>query len=609
MSETTNSETYDIIFAGGGAVACITAGRLAQADPSLKILVIESGPHTQELQEHVQPGRYFSNLTLPGKTFTFHVAQPSDSLAGRSVIVPSGRCLGGGSSVNFTVYTRAAASDYDDWETVFGNKGWGSKELIPLLKKAETYQSEIFNSTHGTSGPIKASIAASEVNVAEQFLEVAVQYDKERTLAEDINDFTTTNKYGRWARYIDAESGRRSDAPHHYIYNQRLDGNLRILDRKRVVRVIFEGNKAVGVEYVDDIVGDGTGRTRTSVVHASRLVVVSAGAFGSPAILERSGIGARSILEKNGIQVLVDLSGVGENYMDHNLIFAPYFATEDSDTMDALFRGSEEEVEPYVTQWKNEGKGLMAHNALDAGIKLRPTASELEELGPEFEERWKSYFANAPDKPVMLFAPFTAYVGLNPNTPRGKYFSMCYFTGYPVASGHVHITSGLDAYGRLNFKPGYLEDMADVVVLRWAYKKGREIARRMNAYRGELDLGHPEFPTESEAVPKPADGPVDMNTTKIKYTPEDDKAIDEYHRKTVETTWHSVGTCAMKPRESGGVVDERLNVYGVRNLKVADCSITPGNVGANTYNTAIAIGEKSAVIIAEDLGIKGVTTA
>ncbi|KAF9002443.1 hypothetical protein BDQ17DRAFT_1356870 [Cyathus striatus] len=575
MSETTNSETYDIIFAGGGAAACITAGRLAQADPSLKILLIESGPHTQELQDHVQPGRYFRNLTLPGKTFTFHVAQPSDSLAGRS-------CLGGGSSVNFAVYTRAAASDYDDWETVFGNKGWGSKDLIPLIKKAETYQSEIFNSTHGTSGPIKASMAASEFNIAEQFLEVAVQYDKERTLAEDINDFTTTNKYGS------LEEVRCSPSLH---LQSAIGWESTHPDRKRVVRVIFEGNKAVGVEYVDDIIGDGTGRTLTSIVRASRLVVVSAGAFGSPAILERSGIGARSILEKNDIQVLVDLPGVGQNYMDHNLIFVPYFATEDSDTLDTLFRGSEEEVEPYVTQWKNEGKGLMAHN-------------ELEELGPEFEERWKSYFANAPDKPVMLFAPFSVYAGLNPNTPRGKYFSMCYFTGYPVASGHVHITSGVDAYGRLDFKAGYLEDMADVVVLRWAYKKGREIARRMNAYRGELDLGHPD-----EAVPKRADGPVDMNTTKIKYTPEDDKAIDEHHRKTVETSWHSMGTCAMKPREIGGVVDERLNVYGVQNLKVADCSISPGNVGANTYNTAIAIGEKSAVIIAEDLGIKGAMTS
>ncbi|KAF9004034.1 GMC oxidoreductase-domain-containing protein [Cyathus striatus] len=601
-----NNEIYDIIFAGGGAAACVTAGRLAEADPSLKILVVESGPHTRELQEHVQPARAFSNFIL-SKAFTFHVGQPSDSVAGRSVVVPSGRCLGGGSSVNLMVYTRGSASDYDDWETIYGNKGWGSKDLIPLLKKAETYESEIFNSTHGTSGPIKACMADSEISVAEQFLETAAQYDKERSIAEDINDFTTVNKYGRWARYIDAKSGRRSDTPHHYIYNQTANANLQILASKRVVRVIFEENKAAGVEYVDDIVDDGTERSATYVARASRLVVIATGAFGSPAILERSGIGARAILERNNIPVLVELPGVGENYMDHNVVFVPYLASEDSGTLDAVFRGTEEEIEPFVSRWRNEGNGLMAHNALDAGIKLRPTPKELEELGPEFAERWRAHFEGAPDKPVMLFASFAAYAGMNPNAPRRKYFSFCYFTAYPVSTGHVHITSGADAYGKLDFRPGYLDNVEDVVVLRWVYKKGRELARRMKGYRGEFDLDHPQFPAGSDATAKVTDGPVDIDSADIKYTAEDNKVIDEYHRRTVETTWHSIGTCAMKSRENGGVVDERLNVYGVQNLKVADCSIAPGNVGANIYNTAIAIGEKAAVIIAEDLGIKGVT--
>ncbi|KAG6840583.1 hypothetical protein C0991_005723 [Blastosporella zonata] len=135
------------------------------------------------------------------------------------------------------------------------------------------------------------------------------------------------------------------------------------------------------------------------------------------------------------------------------------------------------------------------------------------------------------------------------------------------------------------------------------------MARRMGVYRGEFVLGHPAYPAGSKAVASDSAQPVDISSPDISYSVEDDAAIDEYHRKNVGTSWHSIGTCAMKPREQGGVVDSRLNVYGVQNLKVADCSITPSNVGANTYNTALAIGEKAAVILAQELGIPGVSEA
>ncbi|KAF8972163.1 GMC oxidoreductase-domain-containing protein [Flammula alnicola] len=586
MSNVQEIDVYDIIFAGGGASACITAGRLAAADPTLKILIVEAGPHTRELQDHIQPARYFASLALPKETYTFHKSKPSQALLGRSVIVPTGRALGGGSSVNFVVYTRAAASDYDDWETTYGNKGWGSAHIIPLLKKAETFQSDSPNDTHGTSGPIKVSYAPNLHNVADNFLEVAAAIDKERPSTDDTSSFFHSDKYGvrHSLKYIDGESGRRSDTAHHYVYNQEKNTNLQVVDRHRVVRVIFEGNQAVGIEYVDDLVGRSGGVTTTKTARASRLVVVSAGAFGSPSILERSGIGAKSVLDQSGVKQLVDLPGVGEHYMDHNLIFLPFVATEDADTLDQIFRGSKEEVSPYEQQWLQDGQGLMSHN-----------------MSPEFDQRWKTYFANAHDKPVMLYLPLAA--------PRGKYFSIAYFSGYPVSLGRVHITSGLDPYARLDFEAGFLNDPADLVILRWGYKKTREFARRMKYFCGDLELGHPQFKPGSNAATNLTASPVDLAAPNIVYTKEDDDAIDEYHRQTVETTWHSIGTCAMKPREQGGVVDERLNVYGVQGLKVADCSITPDNVGANTYNTAIAIGEKAAVIIAEDLGIKGVSAA
>ena len=119
----------------GGATACVIAGRLAQADPSLKILVLEAGPHTKDKIDHVQPGRYLKHLAPGSNTTTLHVSKPSEAIGGRNSYVHTGRCVGGGSAINWTMYNRAAASDYDDWEIEHDNPGWGSKKLIPLLQK------------------------------------------------------------------------------------------------------------------------------------------------------------------------------------------------------------------------------------------------------------------------------------------------------------------------------------------------------------------------------------------------------------------------------------------------------------------------------------------
>ncbi|TFK69860.1 alcohol oxidase [Pluteus cervinus] len=571
MSTLTDTK-YDIIFAGdlltivmnlGGAAACVTAGRLAAASPSLRILILEAGPHILDVKHHTQPGRYFRNLLGGSETFTFHQAKPSPALAGRSLIVPSGRCLGGGSSVNFMMYTRASASDYDDWERIYGNKGWGSADIIPLLKKAETYQVNPHDAVHGASGPIKISFGEKYANVGDGFLEAA-------------------------AAYINGETGKRSDVAHGYIYSQSENKNLVVQDRCRVVRVIIQDGVAVGVEYVDDKVGRAKGTPENHVVYASKLVVVSAGAFGSAAILERSGIGSAEVLKKNGIAQVVDLPGVGENYLDHNLGAPPYIASEDADSVDILFRGTEADIQVHEDEWLRSGKGLMAHTGVDAGIKLRPDENDIQAIGPAFKKRWEKYFSNAPDKPVVWMGTFAALVE------------------YPVSTGRVHITGGLNPYAVSDFEPGYLNETADIEALRWVYKKSREVARRMKYYRGEPAIVHPQFPTDSGAQAQPADGPVASSAPDIVYSKADDDAIDAYHRQTIGTTYHSMGTCAMKPREQGGVVDSRLNVYGIQSLKVADLSIGPANVGANTYNTAIAIGEKAAVIIAEELGISGV---
>ncbi|KAF8728294.1 hypothetical protein AX14_006823, partial [Amanita brunnescens Koide BX004] len=562
--------------------------------------IIEDGAETRDKPAHIHPMRFWENVFRKPASEIFHhySGRVSDALGGRSPVVTTGRCLGGGSAINLMQYTRAAASDYDDWENTFKNPGWGSADLIPLLQKAETYYDKTVP-YHGYEGPLKISYCEDHINVAEDFLDVAGSYDKERPLTKDINGFFSCNAYGRWPKYIDPETGRRSDTAHYYIYNQiDTNHNLKTYCGKKVVRILFEGTRAVGVEYING--SDG----QVAVAKASRLVVLSAGAFGSSTILQRSGIISQDLSKKYDIKQVVDLPGVGEHYMDHVLSITSYHASDEANTLDLLMRGDEEARKPFVDEWLQTGKGLLAHNALDAGIKMRPGPDDLRVLGPEFDSTWQKFFVPAPDKPVLTLAIVAGSPVSLPEGPTTKFFELDSIIAYPVATGFVRITSGTDAYAPLDFHPGFLDSPADLAVLRWGYKKNREIARRMKLYRGEYPSRHPKFPAGSAAEAKYSEAPVAIDSPDIAYTKDDDEAINEFHRRTASTAFHSIGTCAMKPRDEGGVVDPRLNVYGTQCLKVADCSIAPGNVGANTYNTAIAIGEKAAVLIAEDLGIR-----
>ncbi|TFY61094.1 hypothetical protein EVJ58_g4718 [Rhodofomes roseus] len=591
-----------------GTSGLVVASRLSEADPSLSILVLEAGPPTHDDLAHIQPARYLSHLLPDSKTVRFYEGKKTEELAGRGVVVPCGQCLGGGSSVNFTVYARPAASDFDDWENVYGNSGWGSKDLIPLLQKSETYQAEGSADTHGYSGPLKVSYGGLFTNVGQQFLEVAARYDAKRSLMEDPNGLFKCNAYGRWQKYISADDGRRSDVPHNYIYNRNFT-KLEILTGYIVKRVVFEGNRAVGVEYTPNVRFRPNEKQEIQCVRARKLVLLSAGAFGSPAILERSGIGSPDVLKKFGIGPLVDLPGVGENYQDHQVVFTPYLVKDEAETLDGIVRGDPEEVDKWNAQWLKDGSGLMAHNGIDAAGKLRPFPEELELIGPEFRKRWETYYKDAPDKPAIWCGTVSEYVG-NPSTvPKRKYVTIGCYVQYPASTGYVHITSTDDVSAAPDFDPGFLRRAEDLVLLRWGYKHGRELARRMPLYCGEYLPDHPQFRDISQASCSAEGQSVAVDAPPLQYTAEDDKAIDDHTRRAVQTSWHSLGTCAMRPREQDGVVDAKLNVYGVTGLKVADMSIAPGNVCANTYSTALVIGEKAAIIIMEELDISGAHAA
>lgn len=186
-----------------------------------------------------------------------------------------------------------------------------------------------------------------------------------------------------------------------------------------------------------------------------------------------------------------------------------------------------------------------------------------------------------------------------------EYVSMANWTAYPYSRGHIHITSP-DVNAPIDFDVGYLKDANDIDLKKhiWAYKLQREMWRRMSIFRGELASSHPRFPTGSKAaVVEKADGPIGKGKERIQYSAEDDKAIEQKIREIVSTTWHSLGTAKMAPRESKGVVDASCGVHGIKNLKLADLSIPPENVGANTGGCAFVVGERAADIFIKELGL------
>ncbi|KAI5474318.1 alcohol oxidase [Pseudohyphozyma bogoriensis] len=598
----------DVIVCGGKfslfpIQGCVVAGRLARADPNLQVMLIEAGANNHEA------------------TF-YEDSMNSPYLRGRKSIVPCANILGGGSSINFQMYTRASFSDWDDFNT----PGWkGKEDLLPLMKRLENYQKPTNSDTHGHDGPIQISNGGQINPLAQDFLRAAQEIGVPYT--DDLQDCDTAHGSEIWAKYVSAVT-----AAHAYIHPVRaIQKNLHLICNSKVSRVIFEGNKAVGAAFVNPR-DHGHPMPKEHVVRARKLVVLGSGTLGTPQILERSGVGSAQLLKQLGIPVVSDLPGVGEQYQDHYTTLTIFRASNESTTLDDFLRGDKETQERLFKQWEDTPhRAQLASNAIDAGFKIRPTEEELKEMGPEFNALWDRYFKDKPDKPVMFGSIVAGAYADHALIPPGKYFTMFNYLEYPASRGSIHIKSR-NPHDAPKFDSGFLNDKADIAPIRWGYKKTREVARRMDAYRGELTSHHPHFHPASPAACKDIDiqtaqqllpngftTGIHMGTwhrpekplsfrdkvpENIKYTKEDDDAIDDWVCDHVETTWHSLGTCAMKPREQGGVLDPLLNVFGTKNLKVVDLSLCPDNLGTNTYSSALLCGEKGAQIIADELGLR-----
>jgi len=639
-------DEVDIIVCGGGSCGCVVAGRLANLDHKLQVLLIEGGESNLNNPNVYRPGIFPRNMKLDSKTASFYYSRPSKWLGGRKAVVPCAHILGGGSSINFMMYTRASASDYDDFQA----KGWKTEELIPLMRKHETYQRACNNrDIHGFEGPIKVSFGNYTYPIMQDFLRATESQGIPTT--DDLEDLVTGHGAEHWLKWINRDTGRRSDSAHAYIHSTRaVHSNLHLQCNTKVDKVIMENGTAVAVRTVPTKpLHPSQQQSRT--FKARKMIIISGGTLSSPLILQRSGIGDAKKLQKVGVKPTVDLPGVGLNFQDHYLTFSVYRAKPDTESFDDFARGVPEVQKAVFDEWNLKGTGPLATNGIEAGVKVRPTEEELQEMEkwptPHFRSGWDSYFKDKPDKPVMHYSVIAGWFGDHMLMPPGKFFTMFHFLEYPFSRGETHIVSP-DPYEAPDFDAGFMNDERDMAPMVWGYIKSRETARRMEAYAGEVQNMHPFYAFDSPARAKD----MDLLTTKayalpgnitagiqhgswslpieagsapkanilnsnsqslyedLKYTKEDIAHVEEWVKRHVETTWHSLGTCSMAPKEGNsivkhGVLDERLGVHGVKNLKVADLSICPDNVGCNTYSTALLIGEKCAVLVAEDLGYSG----
>ncbi|KAK7953544.1 hypothetical protein PG988_014238 [Apiospora saccharicola] len=590
-----NPEQADVIFAGGGTAACVAAARLAEAAPHLRIVVIEGGKTNLDDPTVTHPALFMAHLMPDSSTALFYRSEPSQDVGGRHVVVPAGGMLGGGSSINLSMYTRAQAADYDAWNT----PGWTAADMIPLCNKTETYvpwRSGSGPSKHGMSGPVQISDGGFRSKSERDILDTVTKLGMKEV--DDINDFETIGAFSRIPRYVSPQ-GKRQDAAHCYIHPllEETSGrkhNLQLLLGSRVTRVIFDESqtppRAIGVQYCRDSRQDGS----LGTLLATRLVVVSAGALGSPQILERSGVGGKQVLESVGIPLVSDLPGVGENYQDHHLVTSSYKTSlPPEETLDS-FASRRKDIAAAIA-----GKDpQLGWNTIDVAGKLRPDDAEAEQLGPAFYEAWQRDWKPNPGKPMIIMNFINTYVGNPGDVPADQqHVTIGSISLHPYSRGSIHVTDTDQGY---KFDTGFLRREIDVKKQVWGYKRARMIARNLPFFAGEVAAAHPQYPDGSDAavISTRAAGEYQAE---IVYSGEDDAALETWIRKTVGSTWHSLGTCAMRPREEGGVVDPRLNVYGTQALKVADLSIAPGNIGANVGNTAFAIGEKAAAIILEDL--------
>jgi choline dehydrogenase len=520
---------YDYIVVGAGSAGCVVASRLS--DAGAKVLLLEAGGADDS-----------PNIRIPGLAETLldssfdwgYRTLPQRELLGRRIFLPRGKCLGGSSAINSMVYMRGNRGDYDHWRQL-GNQSWGYDDLLPYFIRSEANQ-RYRDAYHGTSGPLIVSDHKDRSPLTEMFMAAAKEAG--HSFTDDVNG-AKQEGYGYFQATID-RTGRCSAAVA-FLHPAMAKGNLTVVTNALSTRIVVEGDRAIGVEYLHE------GRPETA--QAAAEIVVSAGAINSPQLLLLSGIGPAVELRRLGLRVVHNLPGVGKNLQDHLYVYA-HFEVREPPTLRDM---SEAELEAARRQFMRDGTGPLHSNFVEAGAFMRcDPAAEYPDIQLHFELSFgANYFEGA--------------------TRERNGFAMSPYICRPQSRGEVRLNSA-DPLDRPLIDPRYCSDPSDLALLIEGLKRALTIG---NA-KAFAAVG------ARQAYPDPRE----MS----------DSALAEYTRRNASTVWHPVGSCKMG-NDPMAVVDDRLRIHGLSGLRVADASIMPEIVSGNTNAPCIMIGEKVSDLI------------
>ncbi len=519
-------KTFDYIVVGGGSAGCVVTNRLVTAGKT--VLLLEAGPRDNTPFIHI-PATFVR--VIGSKRTWMYETEPEPGANGRVLVVPQGRTLGGGSSVNAMIYIRGQAQDYDTWRDL-GCEGWGYDDVLPVFKRCEDNET-LAGEYHGTGGPLKVSEPRHRHPISSAFVRAAQEVGLPFS-----HDFNGASQEGIGYYQTTTFQARRGSTAATYLKVVRGSPLLTISTESAVRSILMENGAASGIAY----------RTADGIDHKAKAreeVILCAGALATPKLLMLSGIGPAAHLSSHGIPVLRDLPGVGENFQDH-ITASVYGITDRAISL----RGQDKGIRAAVNglQYLFNRSGLLSSNVVETGGFIDTSGC---------------------GRPDVQFHVTPALVG---DASRGQMdghgvsINPCILR--PQARGKVSIRSS-KAEDPILFVGNNLTKQADIDTLMRGIKLGRKIlaAPAMKA------LGFREL------------APGDAAQT--------DDAIEHHARSIAKTVYHPSGTAKMG-RDEMAVVDSRLRVIGVPRLRIADASIMPTLVSGNTNAPSIMIAERCA---------------